>query len=441
MEDYLTLPVSEEGEKYVLGCIINNPNFYPKVSPYITNDTFFISINKRLWAMIKNMFNNDELINLVTVCGRLTESDKLSGLDAYYITGITSNNGTKNTTLTAAKQIYEKSLLRNVIQSTKSIMESAYKNNRDVYSILDSTYTSIGNLIELRPSKEFKIQEILDRTIESIENSEKNIIKTGFSGFDKLSGGLTRGEISIIGGRPGHGKTTMMVNLIANSISMGLRVIVFNREMTNIEMLKKLIVLESGKLSYFNVRMGLINDIETFAELKGTKEMMGKKYSDDKFAMYDNVANFEEAASIIRKFKPDIIFDDYIQLIVPDKNISERRLQLERIVNDYKWLVKKTNSVAVLVSQLNREVERGNAREPKMSDLAESGAIEQVAENILFVYYPYKSERERSKFGSNQIKLIGSKVRYGVSGTSILGFDGDKIKLYESLEEMKIAEK
>ena len=441
MEEYIDLPISEEGEQHVLGCVINNPSYYVAVSPYIKKDTFYISTNRRLWNIIYNMNKNEEPINLVTICGRLTQNDKSSGLDAYYVSTVTESMGTENTCITAAKQIYEKSSLRNVISSTKNIMNSAYKNNRDVYSMLDNTYQNIGNLIELRPSKEFKIKDILDNTLESIENSERSIIKTGFSGFDKLSGGLTRGEISIIGGRPGHGKTTAMVNLVSNSISRGLRVIVFNREMTNVEMLKKLLVLESGKLSYFNIRMGLVNDVETYAELKSTKEMMETKYSEENFAMYDNVNNFEEAASIIRKFKPDIIFDDYIQLIVPDKNISERRLQLERIVNDYKWLVKKTNSVAVLVSQLNREIERGNSREPKMSDLAESGAIEQVAENIMFVYYPYKNEKERNKFGSNQIKLIGSKVRYGVSGTTILGFDGDKVKLYESLEEMKVAGK
>ena len=385
MEEYIDLPISEEGEQHVLGCVINNPSYYVAVSPYIKKDTFYISTNRRLWNIIYNMNKNEEPINLVTICGRLTQNDKSSGLDAYYVSTVTESMGTENTCITAAKQIYEKSLLRNVISSTKNIMNSAYKNNRDVYSMLDNTYQNIGNLIELRPSKEFKIKDILDNTLESIENSERSIIKTGFSGFDKLSGGLTRGEISIIGGRPGHGKTTAMVNLVSNSISRGLRVIVFNREMTNVEMLKKLLVLESGKLSYFNIRMGLVNDVETYAELKSTKEMMETKYSEENFAMYDNVNNFEEAASIIRKFKPDIIFDDYIQLIVPDKNISERRLQLERIVNDYKWLVKKTNSVAVLVSQLNREIERGNSREPKMSDLAESGAIEQVAENIMFV--------------------------------------------------------
>ena len=147
--------------------------------------------------------------------------------------------------------------------------------------------------------------------------------------------------------------------------------------------------------------------------------------------------SFDESASQVKKFKPDVVFDDYIQLIVPDKKISERRLQLEKLVNSYKWLAKKQQCACVLLSQLNRGLEtRGDGR-PKLSDLAESGAIEQVAENVIFVYYDHKVNMNRSKDGENVIELIGSKVRYGVSGTTKLGYEGDKVKLYNSLEEYR----
>ena len=153
--------------------------------------------------------------------------------------------------------------------------------------------------------------------------------------------------------------------------------------------------------------------------------------------MFDNMPSFDESAAQVKKFKPDIIFDDYIQLIVPDKKIPERRLQLEKLVNSYKWLAKKQQCSCVLLSQLNRGLEmRGDGR-PKLSDLAESGAIEQVAENVLFVYYDHKVNLNKSRDGANIIELIGSKVRYGVSGSVKLGYDGDRVKMYNSTEEYR----
>ena len=277
----------------------------------------------------------------------------------------------------------------------------------------------------------------MGETFENIISSDRNLIKTGFGGIDELSGGMTRGEITVIGGRPGHGKTTTMLNMVKSCVDQGLKVIVFNREMTNVEMLKKLIVLESGKLSYLDVRLGYMGDPVKMGELEATKRNIEQKYSSDKFSMFDNMPSFDESAAQVKKFKPDVIFDDYIQLISPDKKITERRLQLEKLVNSYKWLAKKQKCACVLLSQLNRGLEmRGDGR-PKLSDLAESGAIEQVAENVLFVYYDHKVNMNKSKDGANIIELIGSKVRYGVSGSTKLGYDGDKVRIYNSIEEYR----
>ena len=116
-------------------------------------------------------------------------------------------------------------------------------------------------------------------------------------------------------------------------------------------------------------------------------------------------------------------------------------MQIEKLVNDYKWLAKETESVVVLASQLNRYVERNNkgrgkTLEPQLSDLAESGAIEQVAENVFFSYYDYKVTGEKGKKGKNIITLIASKIRYGDSGSVDLGYDGNKCKLYNTMEEI-----
>ena len=437
MQEINMPPSSEEAENAILGAIIDTPSLLDDVSSYLSPDIFYIEKNKRLYLLLCSMSRDGEDIDFITISGRLNNADKEIGITSYYITGLLNNVGTPGLSSRYAIQVYEKHLLRQVISQSNEISKSAYRNNQDVYNILDDAHSTIGKLINIRPGLKFDISTSLAETIENIYTSDINIIKTGFEGIDSLSGGMTRGEITVIGGRPGHGKTTTMLNMVKSCIDNGLKVLVFNREMTNIEMLKKLIVLESGKLSYLDVRRGFIDDLHKQGELDATKANIEQKYSVDKFAMFDNMPSFEESSSQVKKFKPDIIFDDYIQLISPDRKIIERRLQLEKIVNNYKWLAKKQKCACVLLSQLNRGLEaRGDGR-PRLSDLAESGAIEQVAENVLFVYYDHKVNRNKSKDGENIIELIGSKVRYGVSGSIKLGYDGDKVKIYNSMEEYR----
>ena len=437
MTDVNVPPSSQEAEDAILGAIIDSPSLLDEVTAYLSEDIFYYNKSRRLYSIILNMYKNGDSIDIITITGRLSKGDKETGVTSYYISGLLDNLGTPGMARRYAVQVYEKHLLREVISQSTEISQSAYRNSQDVYNILDDAHFTIGQLINIRPGLTFDIKDAMSETFENIISSGKNIIKTGFGGIDELSGGMTRGEITVIGGRPGHGKTTTMLNMVKSCVDQGLKVIVFNREMTNIEMLKKLIVLESGKLSYLDVRLGYMGDLVKMGELETTKRNIEQKYSSDKFAMFDNMPNFDESAAQVKKFKPDVIFDDYIQLITPDKKIPERRLQLEKLVNSYKWLAKKQKCACVLLSQLNRGLEmRGDGR-PKLSDLAESGAIEQVAENVLFVYYDHKVNMNKSKDGANIIELIGSKVRYGVSGSVKLGYDGDKVKMYNSLEEYR----
>tara|TARA_Y100000401_G_scaffold108354_1_gene103562 strand:+ start:7888 stop:9243 length:1356 start_codon:yes stop_codon:yes gene_type:complete len=428
------LPHSIEAENHVLGTLIQDSSKIDEVTPFLMReDSFFDPRNKKLWSKVLETHTNGENVDLVTITSKLTTKDKQIGLDAFYITGL--EGGYSPRVVDYAKKIYEKSLLRELIFKSTNLIDLSYSNNTDVYSLLSEAHTNFGKFIDLKPGQKDDIDSLLDETIKSIETSGYNILKTGFSGIDELSGGMTRGEITILGGRPGHGKTTTMINLIKHCVDKGLKVIVFNREMTNVEMLKKLFILESGVLSYLDIRNGLIRGLEGANELSRVKNIVKEKYNEENFLMFDKLNTFAESAAEVKKFKPDIIFDDYIQLITPDTKIDQRRLQLEKICNDYKWLVKSQDCVAVLLSQLNRGLEsRGDAR-PRLSDLAESGAIEQVAENVFFVYYHYKVNLIDKDSSRNRIELIASKVRYGTSGKAILGFNGDKVKLYNSLEE------
>ena len=433
-----TLPYDIESEDVVLGSVIKNMQEYDKVAKYFMDkDVFYQDKARLLWNRVTEMKRKGEHIDTLTVCSSITKKDSTKGLTKYYITGCTSDTCSQGAAEYYAIRIYEKYLLRKVIVGSEEISEKAKTNDKDIYASISKAHSLYGELLNSRPSQAQDIEDVISDTLHDIKNKTTKLIKTGYENVDKFAGGLTRGEVTIIGGRPGHGKTTVMINLLSKALENGQRALFFSRELPNSELFKKIICLESEQLSYSMVRKNVYTENDLLV-VNNTITEIKKKYSSDKFLMFDNIRDFEMSSSEVKKFKPDIIFDDYIQLIACDGYEDSRRLQIERLVNDYKWLAKETDCVVVLASQLNRGIERdsrGKTYNPQLSDLAESGAIGQVAENVFFSYYDYKVKGEAGK-GKNIISLHACKVRYGDSGVSDLGYDGDKCKIYNSQEEM-----
>ena len=433
-----TLPYEIESEDVLLGSVIRNMDDYDSVSKYFMEDgVFYQDKAKLLWKRITEMKRNGEHIDTLSVCSTITKKDSEQGLTKYYITGCTKDTSTKGFVEYYAIRIYEKYLLRKVIVESENISEKAKTNDRDIYKSISKAHSLYGELLNSRPSQAQDIEDVISDTLHEIKNKSTKLVKTGYKNVDRFAGGLTRGEVTIIGGRPGHGKTTVMINLLAKALENGHKAMFFSRELPNSELFKKIICLESEQLSYSMVRKNVYTENDLLV-VNNTINEIKKKYDKSKFLMFDNIRDFEMSASEVKKFKPDIIFDDYIQLISCSGYEDSRRLQIEKLVNDYKWLAKESNCVVVLASQLNRGIERdsrGKSYNPQLSDLAESGAIEQVAENVFFSYYDYKVKGEAGK-GKNIISLHACKVRYGDSGVSDLGYDGDKCKIYNSIEEM-----
>ena len=435
----ITLPYDKVTEDAVLGSVINHEGEYEIVSKYFTNlEVFYQDRAKLLWKKIKYMKSKNEVIDTRTVSMSITQHDINRGLTHYYVVGCTGDTCVEGMTELYARKLYDKFLMRQVVVKAEEIKTKTMDNSHDVYQTISETHSILGEILNTKPSIASNIEDVIDDTVESIKNKTTKLIKTGYDNLDKFSGGLTRGVITIIGGRPGHGKTTVMINMLANVLEQGHRAIFFSRELPNAELLKKIVCLESQQLSYGMVRKNIFSekDIKMF---NTAVEFIKKKYSKDKFLMFDNVKDFSAASSEVKRFKPDIIFDDYIQLITCKGKEDQRRLQIEKLVNDYKWLAKDTDAVVVLASQLNRFIERAGARGkalmPQLSDLAESGAIEQVAENVFFSYYDYKVQGEKGK-GKNVLTICAGKVRYGDSGTVDLAYDGDKCKIHNSIGEM-----
>ena len=241
-----TLPYDIESEDVVLGSVIHNMEEYDKVAKYFMDkEVFYQDKASLLWRRVTEMKRKGEHIDTLTVCSSITKKDSDKGLTKYYITGCTKDACAKGAAEYYAIRIYEKYLLRKVIVGSEEISEKAKTNDKDIYASISKAHSLYGELLNSRPSQAQDIEDVISDTLHDIKNKTTKLIKTGYENVDKFAGGLTRGEVTIIGGRPGHGKTTVMINLLSRALDNGQRALFFSRELPNSELFKKIICLES----------------------------------------------------------------------------------------------------------------------------------------------------------------------------------------------------
>ena len=430
------MPKNEEAEIALLGSILLEGNeVFEKAKAIIKEaSAFYTTKHQNLWKSFHRLYKNDVPIDVVTVFGDIKDNVKDHTLTTHYLTGLADGVPTTANAETYAKNIWYKHIQRKAVKSSQILYNLSLQNTDDVIEILHHHEKIIEELKQSAPSKKIETKEILTNTLEVLKTGS-NLIPFGIEQLDKAAGGMTRSEVTVIGGRPGHGKTTMVINIVKRLLEQGYKVMLFNREMSNVEMMKKILVMEFQEFSYEKIRKASNIDKE-IAEISLKKEELGEKYKN--LIMLDDCKTLADAMKEISKEKPDVILDDYIQLIRTDNaGRKDRRFEIEDIMLDYKWICKKINCSAILVSQLNREIERRIDPRPKLSDFAESGVIEQTAEAAFFVYYPYAvDDRDNDRY---EIEIICQKARYGQLGSYNMGFNGDKCSIYfDRTEAIKI---
>ncbi len=427
-------PHSEEAEKALLGSVlIGGSESFEKCKHWIRqSEAFYSDDNKKIWIAMHRLYRDREEIDTITVIDkfkRLNSDYKDHKGIIYYISGLPDEAPSSSLCENYSKIVWEKYLRRSVSKSAMKLNSTVLKDDHQSMQVIVGEHIRLLEEIKnIQPTKLNDIEDIVEETRELV-NTGDNIIKFGLPALDIPAGGMTRKEITVLGGRPGHGKTTLVVNIIRSLVEQGNKVMMFNREMSNPEMIRKLVVMEGNNLSYSKVRKGDLNGSSN--EFDKSIEKIKIKYKKN-LIMFDDVSSLDEAMLEISRNKPDVIIDDYIQLIsMPDK--QERRFQIEKIVQDYKWICKKENCSALLVSQLNRDIEKRYEPRPRLSDYSESGVIEQTAESALFVWYGYVFNDE--EYSPYQSEIISAKTRYGKVMTEEVGFNGDRCRFYKTKEE------
>ena len=363
-------PQNVEAEEAVLGSVLIGGDVEMQIAMgWIREDDAFYSEKcKNIFRCMKELYNNKIPIDVITLSNKVQETFGMQ--DSLYIMDLQDNVVTKSKVEHYSKIVWERYIQRETAKSAQNLLNASYENYNEVGKIIEKHSRLIDELRHIQPTRARDISDIVDETNQSLQE-DSNTIQFGLGRLDNFAGGMTRKEITVLGGRPGHGKTTLMLNVVRGLIEQGYSVMLFNREMSNIETMKKLYVMESNDISYSMIRSGISKDRKI--ALNSVSEYVKEKY--EKLTAFDDIRSLDDCIREINKGKPDVVIDDYIQLIDVGQNYKDRRFEIEKIVQDYKWAVKQNNCSAILVSQLNRDIEKRFDPRPRMSDYAESGVI------------------------------------------------------------------
>ena len=430
-------PHSLEAERLILGQALVDNSVIDQISQYIPEEqVFYKSAHQEIWKCMLGLHREGaSVIDVITIVSQMPKDSSLES-PSYYMTGLMDEVVTTANAEHYAKLVYEKWLLRKVINKSKKIEKVMDLDGDGAYQALQRLNREIEDILNLRIREDFNLDDLIESAVKHMTVTD-NVIPFGFKPLDDLTGGMTKGEISVVAGRPGHFKSTMTINIVSNLLNRGLKVLVFNREMSNVEMMKELMIIESRGLSYHKMRMGNFND-EDKKDLESAKKTITERYKN--LIMHDDVFDIDRAMREVRKNRPDVVVDDYIGLI-DVIGVEDSRLRIDNIMKQYKRAAKTYDMAAILVSQLNRGCEDRANKRPILRDLRDSGSIEQDAEMILFMYYDWRYNNHDSMIGEYGIEVVLGKNRYGKTGSKVLGVVGDRCKILNSskdaMNEMK----
>ena len=300
------MPSASEAEQALLGCILEGGEREQEIAmAWIRdNNAFYTTENQDIWKAMAELYKDGVDIDFVTLSEKM--KDMTGDSKAYYITGLSESFTSKSNVENYAKIVWERYIQRETAKSAEALLEASYEDYKEVGSILEKHSKLIEELRHVQPSKIRDIEVLVEEMKATVEE-DTNLIPFNLGHLDTFAGGMTRKELTVLGGRPGHGKTTLVINIVKGLIEQGYRVMLFNREMSNTEMLKKMAVMESSSLKYGDIRRNDLNE-NSKVEFESVSDRVKGNYKE--FLMYDNVRSLDDCLREIAKHKPDVVIDD-----------------------------------------------------------------------------------------------------------------------------------
>ncbi|NOZ47265.1 MAG: replicative DNA helicase [Chlorobi bacterium] len=434
-------PQALDLEEAVLGALMLEKDAVLTVIDILKPSSFYKESHKKIYEAILYLSNNEQAIDILTVTEQLRKNNKLEEIGGpFYITQLTGKVASSAHIEFHARIIAQKFIQRELIRISSEMQKNAFDDSIDVYDLLDFSERQLFEIAEGNIKKEtLKLDTVIAQAIEQIKEAGKQEdglsgVPSGFSGIDRITSGWQKSDLVIIAGRPSMGKTAFVLTMARNmAVDYNKSVAIFSLEMSSIQLVNRLIVSET-ELASEKIKNGRLENYEwEQLDYKIKKLVDAPVYIDDTPA----ISIFEVRAKARRlKAKNDIqlIVIDYLQLMTMggDSRGSSREQEVSTISRSLKAIAKELNIPIVALSQLNRSVEtRGGDKRPQLSDLRESGAIEQDADMVLFVHRPEYYRIDVDEDG-NSLKgiaeLIIAKHRNGAVGSVKLKFQSEFAK-------------
>ena len=427
------LPFSMPAEQSLLGAVLIDPASLNEVAALINGDDFYLGEHKQIYLAMQELFLTNREIDVVTLIDMLVTKgvyDKSGGED--YIRTLTEAVPDALNIKDYARIVKEKSVLRQLIDASGEISESAYSEQEEVASILDHAESLIFNIAQGRDTKNFRhIKDVLQDVYAHLQELRTNAeatqgTKTGFSALDRVLAGMGKSDLVLVGARPGMGKTSFALNIATNVAKQtGKAVCIFSLEMSAEQLVNRVLASEALVNSYA-LRTGELTpeDWEHLAVASG--ELSGCDILiDDTSGMTVTAMK----AKLRRVQNLGMVVIDYLGLMQGDRHNDNRVQEVSEISRSLKIMAKELMVPVVCCAQLSRGPESRTDKKPMLSDLRDSGAIEQDADTVIFLYRSeYYKTGETPDQNTSIAEVIIAKNRHGSTGTVNMGWNGQFTK-------------
>ena len=428
------LPHSREAEDSVIGSMLVENDTVADVCAMLKADDFFHEPNSVIFAAIADLFDENIPVDVVTVSNRLNQNNQLEGIGGVpYLSSLILNVPTTENVEYYANIIKDKSKLRKLIFASRKILNYAYKDDDPTDKIIDKSEREILDISSDLDNSAEHISDIIpivydDYIKKSQMSGDVTGIPTGFRRLNHATGGLHDGELIIIAGRPGMGKSSLAVNIAEHAaIKENIPVAIFNLEMPKTQIVNR-IISSQALVDSQSIRNGdfKIEDWQNICEVID-KISLAPIYIDDK-----STINVREIKAICKRLKQTkklgMVVIDYLQLMEGQGREENRQNEISKISRGLKVMAKELNIPVIALSQMSRNSEQKN-RTPMLSDLRESGAIEQDADIVMFLY------RKEDTMDKSLVDVNIAKNRSGSIQEFQLGWQGKYTKFVDVNEQ------